>query len=421
MPGLFHPEVHTYLWRSQFKILKDYYYFLKGNFNVVSFGWVLTFFSGFGQTFLISLYVPEIIESFEISEGTFGALYAGCTVTASFVMLAVGHTIDHEPVKKVTAVTLAGLVLSSILLGFSHHLIVLGLAITGLRLTGQSLLTHISMTILSREYVNDRGKALSFSTLGFSVGEALFPLLIASIISWFSWRAAAVASGFFILLYLIRLRFSNLETFDQHLTSAQKPSGGSLLRQYRKVILDKKFGIMMPASFIMSFSATAIFFYQYVFVAEKGWSVQLYAIFFTVYAVTRFFFSLFGGIWIDKFTARKLFRFYLVPVTLGLLPFAFMESILGALIFLVAAGMSMGVSGTVKTSIIAELYGTGKMGAIRSVFTMFSVISTALGPLVVGLLMDAGVSFEMIIGGIFIGMLLSLLNSQRIKSYDSSL
>ena len=174
---------------------------------------------------------------------------------------------------------------------------------------------------------------------------------------------------------------------------------------------------MMPASFIWSFSATAVFFYQYVFVENKGWSVHLYATFFTVYAVTRFLFSLFGGMWVDRYSAKRLFRYYLIPASLGLLPFAFMNSIIGALIFLVTAGVTMGVSGTVKTALIAELYGTEKMGVIRSVFTMFSVISTALGPLVVGLLMDAGISFEYIISGIFAAMLLMIINSQRIGAY----
>lgn len=383
----------------------------------MSFGWVLTLLSGFGQTFLISLYVPEIIRSFSISEGAFGAIYAGCTIAASFIMLSVGHTVDHKPVKKVTAFTVAGLGLSSILLGASQNIIMLLVAITGLRLAGQGLLTHISMTIMSKQFVADRGKALSFSSLGFSVGEAIFPLLIAFIIGWFDWRIAAISSGFVLLLYLFRLRFNRLENFDEKLSKQGSPSPWSLLKDYKSVVLDRRFGVMMPASFILSFAATAIFFYQYVFVENKGWSVQLYATFFTVYAITRFLFSLFGGVWVDKFTARKLFRYYLIPVNLGLLPFAFMDNIIGALIFLITAGITMGVSGTVKTALIAELYGTEKMGVIRSVFTMFSVISTALGPLVVGSLMDAGVTFEYIMAGIFVLMGLIVINSQRISSY----
>lgn len=397
--------------------MKDFYFFLKGNFRKVSFGWLLTFLSGFGQTFLISLYVPEILRSFQISEGTFGALYAGSTITASFIMLSVGHTVDHKPAKKVTAFVVAGLAISSILLGLSTNLFLLVLAITGLRLTGQGLLTHISMTIMSKQFVSDRGKALSFSSLGFSVGEAIFPVIIASIIAWFDWRVAAFTSGAFLLLYLFRLKYTNLQAFDEKLSTTGRPSFWSLIGDYKSIVLDRKFSIMVPASFILSFSATAIIFYQYVFVENKGWSVHLYATFFTVYAITRFLFSLFGGMWVDKFTARKMFRYYLIPFGLGLLPLALMNSIIGALLFLIMMGVTVGMSGTVKTALLAEIYGTEQMGTIRSVFTMFMVISTALGPLVVGLLIDAGVSFENIMLGIFAATLLTIINSQRIRAY----
>ena len=397
--------------------MKDFFRFIKRNFQKVSFGWLLTFLSGFGQTFLISLYVPEIIRSFEISEGAFGAIYAACTIAASLIMLSVGHMVDHKPVKIVTALTIGGLGLSSILLGLSYHLIFLFIALVGLRLAGQGLLSHISMTIISKQFDKNRGKALSVSSLGFSVGEAIFPVIIAFIIGWFDWRIAAIISGSSLLLYLIKLKFTNLDHFDKKLSSAAKPSAFSLLKDYKSVVFDKKFFIMIPASLIFGFSMTAIFFYQYVFVENKGWSVQLYATFFTMYAVTRFLFSLFGGVWVDRFTAKKLFRYFLIPVTLGLLPFAFMESILGALIFLILAGITSGISGTVRTSVIAEIYGTEQLGLIRSVFTMFMVFSTAMGSLVVGLLIDAGLSFETIILGIFSAMLLTILNSQRIEQY----
>ncbi|SKB32052.1 Predicted arabinose efflux permease, MFS family [Salegentibacter holothuriorum] len=396
--------------------MKEYFYFLRGNFKKVSFGWLLTFLSSFGQTFLISLYVPEIVKAFAITEGTFGAIYAGCTVAASIIMLSVGHTVDHKPVKKVTAFTVLSLGLSSILLGLSYHVAVLFVALMGLRLCGQGLMSHISMTIISKYFDKNRGKALSISSLGYSMGEAIFPIIITSIIAFFDWRIAAIVSGVALLLYLIRLKFTNLIDFDKQLSAEGKPSTWSLLKDYKSVVFDRRFGIMMPASFILSFTNTAIFFYQYVFVEDKGWSPQLYATFFTVYAISRFLFSLLGGTWVDKFTAKKMFRLYLIPMTLGLIPFALMNSIIGALLFLITAGITTGMSGTVKTSLIAEIYGTEKMGAIRSVFTMFMVISTALGPLLVGFMIDGNFDFSTIILLLFAAMLLISLNSQRIKN-----
>ncbi|MFZ0489232.1 MAG: MFS transporter [Salegentibacter sp.] len=395
--------------------MKDLYYFLKSNYRKVSFGWLLTFFSSFGQTFLISLYVPEVIKEFSISEGSFGAIYAACTVAASVIMLTVGHTVDHKPAKKVTAFTITGLGLSSVILGFSYHIAFLFVALIGLRLCGQGLLSHISMTIMSKTFSRDRGKALSVSSLGYSMGEAIFPLVISSIIAFFNWRVAAISSGIFLLLYLIRLKYTNLVAFDRQLSPEGRPGTLSLLKDYKGVVFDRRFGVMMPASFALSFTVTAIFFYQYVFVEHKGWSPQLYATFFTVYAATRFLFSIFGGLWVDKFSAKKMFRIYLIPFTLGLIPFALMNSIIGALLFLIFAGITVGMSGTVKTSLIAEIYGTKKMGAIRSVFTMFMVISTALGPLFVGALIDGGIAFKNIILILFGFLALVSLNCLRIS------
>lgn len=399
----------------------DLYRFLKSNFSKVSFGWLLIFLSSFGQTFLISLYVPEIVRDFQITEGTFGAIYAGCTVVSSIIMLTVGHTVDHKPVKKVTTYTILSLAAASIFLGFSYHIALLFVALIGLRLAGQGLLSHISMTIISKYYDENRGKALSISSLGYSMGEAFFPLIIAALIGWFDWRVASIASGAALLLYLIRLRFTDLKDFDKQLSSEGRPSALALLKDYKSVVFEKKFGIMMPASITLSFTVTAIFFYQYVFVEDKNWSVQLYATFFTIYAATRFLFSLFGGMWVDRNSAKVLFRYFLMPLALGILPFAFMNSIIGALIFLILAGITVGMSGTVQTSLIAEMYGTKKMGAIRSVFTMFMVLSTALGPLLVGFLIDLDISFTTIMLILFTGMAIVILNSQRITSTKSIL
>ncbi|MCP9198812.1 MFS transporter [Gramella sp. GC03-9] len=390
--------------------------FFKSNRKEVGFGWMLTFLSSFGQTFLISIYVPEILNAFSISNGLFGSIYAIATVTSSIIMLTVGHLVDHKAVKKITALTVAGLALSSFLLGISHlSIAILIVALIGLRLTGQGLMSHISLTVMSRHYELDRGKALSIASLGYAIGEAVFPICISSLILWYDYEVAALASAAFLVVYLVRLYFSDLSHFDADLEQVDKPSALSLLKDYRELLKTKAFFILMPVSFALSFTITAVFFYQYVVVEDKGWSVSLYASFFTVYAIVRVIFSIYGGVLVDKYSGKQIFRLYLVPFTIGLLPFAYFDSIFGALAFLILAGMSTGMAGTVKSAVLAEVFGTAKLGTIRSVFTMFMVLSTALGPLLFGTLMDAGISFQYILFGNAIVLLLVILNAQRIK------
>ncbi|GGG27666.1 MFS transporter [Christiangramia forsetii] len=377
---------------------------------------MLTFLSSFGQTFLISIYVPEILKTFAISNGLFGSIYAIATVTSSVIMLSVGHMIDHKPVKKITALTVAGLAVSSFLLGISHlSIAILIIALIGLRLTGQGLMSHISLTVMSRHYELDRGKALSIASLGYAIGEAIFPICISSLILWYDYEIAAMASAAFLFLYLIRLYFSDLTHFDKGLELATKPSAKSLMKEYKSLLKKKAFYILMPVSFALSFTITAVFFYQYVIVEDNGWSVSLYASFFTVYALTRVVFSIYGGVLVDKYTGKQMFRFYLIPFTLGLLPFAFSDSIFGALVFLILAGISVGMAGTVKSAVLAEVFGTEKLGTIRSVFTMFMVLSTALGPLIFGTLMDMGTEFGsiLLVTAIILGLI--ILNAQRIR------
>jgi MFS family permease len=399
--------------------MRDFIFFIKGNFRKLSFGWMLTFLSSFGQTYLISLYVTEISAEFAITEGNFGAIYAVCTVAASFIMLTVGHTVDHISVKKVTASTIFCLAFSSILMGFSYHIAFIFISLIGLRLTGQGMLSHISMTILSKFYDQNRGKAISFSTLGFSSGEIILPLLLTLLIGWFSWRWAMIGSGILLILYLIRLYFTDLSHFNKQLSKG-RPSSLSLVKDFGSIVNDKRFLILMPSSFAISFAVTAVIFYQYVFVGQKGWSPQLYAAFYTGYAVMRLLFSLAGGVWVDKFSAEKMFRFYLIPLTLGLLAFALINSIMGALIFLLLMGITVGMSGTIKSSILAEVYGIEKLGAIRSLFTMFMVISSALGPLIVGWMIDSGYSIKTIMLSLFGFLVVCVLNAQRIKGIERS-
>lgn len=394
--------------------MKEYLVFFRKNFKEVRFGWTLTLLSGFGQTFLISLYVPEIIRIFDISNGLFGGIYAIATVMASFLLITLGHFVDHKPIKTVTFYTILGLTLSSILLGFSEiHIFVLFLALLGLRLTGQGLLSHISQTVLSRRFEIDRGKALSIASSGFSVGEAIFPIILSSLLLWSNLKTTSLFCAFFLIIYLIRLYFLDLRQFDKDLDLENKITGRILLTDFKDIISKRKFFIIMPSSFVMSFVSTAFFFYQYIFVNDLKWSVTLYASFFMVYAITRFIMNIIGGLLIDRFSAKKLFRFYLIPLGIGLFPMVFSNHIMAALFFLVMIGITTGLAGTVKTALLAEVYGTTKLGTVRSFFNMFMVLSTAAGPLAVGLMMDNGISFNTIILLLMIFTFLVILNNQR--------
>ncbi len=66
--------------------------------------------------------------------------------------------------------------------------------------------------------------------------------------------------------------------------------------------------------------------------------------------------------------------------------------------YLVLVGASQGMAGPMMTAIWAEVYGVQSLGATKSMVATFGVTATALGPLLLGAALGAGMEFPAIIG-----------------------
>lgn len=395
--------------------MRTYYLFLKENLSPVFFGWLLTFFSSFGQTFFVSLFVPFILDQFHLSKSAFGGYYAVATIIASFFLLQFGHWVDNRPLRPLTVQTVLLLFFSSIVLGLAVHPAMVFLALVGLRLGGQGFMSHISLSVMSRYFSADRGKALSLSSMGYPVGEMFFPLMVGLFLSFWSWHVVLLASAIVLLSVLIPLRKLNLEALDVH-ESTQRLTDKAKWSYFKQIVTEKPFWVLIPPVFTFSFVTTGIFFFQYVLASEKGWPLEWYAMCFSGYAIVRFLFLLYGGILTDKMSASALFPFYLIPIVLGLLCLAIIPGKIAALFFLLFTGVTAGMSSIVSSAVIAELYGTARVGQVRSLFSMIMVLSTALAPVVIGFLLDHNVTVSQIGYGCATALGLVSLNSFRIRS-----
>jgi MFS family permease len=90
------------------------------------------------------------------------------------------------------------------------------LAILGLRLTGQGLLSLTASTAMARVFGQGRGKALSLSGLGYPLGEGLLPLLVVLLIHGVGWRFSWGILGALIALLLLPATYSLLADVETH-------------------------------------------------------------------------------------------------------------------------------------------------------------------------------------------------------------
>jgi MFS family permease len=164
----------------------------------------------------------------------------------------------------------------------------------------------------------------------------------------------------------------------------------------KEIVRDKSFYFLAPTTFLVGFILTALFFFQ-TFIAEfKGWTIEWMALNITAYAIASFSFSILAGPITDKLTAKRVFPFILFPMVIGLIFLIVFKHPFATTLFWFFVGISAGLNPTVSNALYAEEYGVQGLGAVRSLFTFVMVGSTALGPIMYSLMLDNGISFNLI-------------------------
>lgn len=391
-----------------------YLAFVRKERRLLSFAVSFTFFSSFGQTFLISLFVPFFLASFDLSNASFGMLYSAATLTGALALPWLGQLIDRIPLRLYSMYVAAGLMLASVLMAVSWHISILFLGLILLRLAGQGLSSHTAQTAMARNYDGERGKALSISSLGFPLGEAILPSVIAFMLIYMHWQTTwALIAGIIAIVFIPTLWLLIREEKDV-VQSVQKNGLFSISESYRKVFHEPNTPYLILAVLMPAFWVTGLFLYQVSAADDLGWTATLVASGFVSFAAARILFGLISGPLIDRFSAQLLFPFYLTPMILGLLLVVLIPHSWTLHAYMALVGCTFGLGSSLKSALWAELFGTGMIGTVQSFFASLMVFSTALSPFLVGWMLDNGFNLHTIFVLALIVTFLSALISIRI-------
>jgi MFS family permease len=376
------------------------FFFVNPRFLV--FGFFAAFFSSFGQTFFIALSSADIRSEFNLSHGDFGLIYSSATLASAGLLIWAGRKIDDMDLRYYTSFVCFGLALACLGMAGVQHAMWLIPMIFGLRFMGQGLLMHISAVSMARYFDQHRGKALSFASMGYPLGEALFPSIAVALIASFGWRQMWAGIGITLLVVLVpfmlwllkghskRQRLLDKSTRTSHESS--KLNGWTRAQ----VLKDVRFYALLPSFLATSFIFTGLFFHQIHLIESKGWSISIFVGFFIVYATTQIFSALMTGLLVDRYNAKCMMRFYLIPAIIGLSFIVSFDAQWAGAAFMAFFGLSAGAVGVVHGAIWAETYGIAHLGGIKALGTAFMVLSSALSPPIMGMAIDGGVTIEAI-------------------------
>ena len=392
--------------------MREYARFARSHRRFLAFGFALTYFSSFGQTFFLSLFSADIRAEFGLSHGGFGSLYSLATLASGLTMLWLGRQIDRVDLRRFTLTVCVGLIASAFFMATIASKTVLVLAIFAMRLTGQGLMGHTASTSMARYFERGRGKAISLATLGFPTGEATLPPIAVAVAANLGWRGTWVAVGAVLavvlvplVLWLLRGHEVRHEAFVRGVAAdasldpaASTPAASAGDWTQRQVLADPRFWTVVPAVVASAFLMTGFFFHQVHLVEAKGWNLQWYTLCFAVFAAAQVASTLLAGPLVDRLGAAHLLPFFLTPLTAGLVALASFDHPATAAVYLALAGLSAGSSSTIGGALWAEAYGTTHLGAIRAQTTTLFVLSTAASPVLMGRLIDGGMTMERIAG-----------------------
>ena len=365
----------------------------------LSLGIFLIFSSSIGQTFFISLFSGEIRSEFNLSHGMFGILYSVATLTSAIFFLWLGKFTDQFNLIVLGLITLVLLSGFSFLISSAESLLILFLSLLGLRLFGQSMISHIAVTAMARWFLKKKGRALSIALMGHPIGEALLPSIVTFFLFQFTWREIWIGVGTCIIIIFLPLvyllgRYLKLQRLDlsNSLPETKKKLNVSWNRS--QVLKDLRFYQIIPGLLASPFMVTGVFFHQIHLIESKSWSMKLLASSYPFFALSVIGVTFVAGWVVDRFSTVHLLRFFLLPLAFGLLLVAFTDKTYAVPIFMFLMGASTGAATIVISTLWVELYGIDFLGSIRSMCFSLVVLSTSISPALIGLLIDTGITLE---------------------------
>ncbi|MDR5899222.1 MFS transporter [Halomonas vilamensis] len=366
------------------------------------------FSSSLGQSFFIGLFQAPISEHLGLSVGQFGTGYAVVTLAAGFFMLYFGPTVDWISPRRFAITVLMLLVLGIALLTLSPWwwLGILGLGIV--RLCGQGMLTHLGNTLAAREFTHLRGRAMGLVSLGIPLGEAALPPLVAFTLLWLTWQ-----QFWWLFALTIALPWAwLLIKAPWPIAPAVKPSTRDT--QGPRPFLERHFWQLLPLLMSLPITMTGLFIYQAQLTDALDSSLTVYALALTGMGFAKLPGALLGGRWVDKLGPVRLARLYLLPYALAMVIALLVGGHVSIWALMVGGGLAMGAQELVASGLLIKLWGAEHLGRVRSALSASMVFSTGIAPAVLGVLLGAGVTFEVILTGMFAFIIVGWLLAQPV-------
>ncbi|RLA13672.1 MAG: hypothetical protein DRQ59_04840 [Gammaproteobacteria bacterium] len=377
---------------------------IRAEWQLLLFGFLMSFWSSPGQTFLISLFSGEIRAELDLSDGEFAGIYSLATLLSAVVIIWSGTLIDRIKLKKFSIIIVLGLGLGCGVISISVGVLSLFVGLFLIRQLGQGLMFITSATAMVRYLDESKGKSTALAGMGYAFSEAVMPSILVALLLWVGWRMSWLISGIALVLFMVPAILYLLRNHDrrhdrylkQLLQQENEPEQNYRRRQWTRaeVVRDKMFYLFAPGLMSQPLMFTGFIFHQVHLVESKNWSLTAWASLFIMYALISVATKIVTGFLVDRYGAIRMVPLVALPMGVGLVILALTSSLAWGGVFLALTGITVGFQSTITAPFWSEMYGSKHLGSIKSLGTSVMVFCTALSPVILGWYIDRGTSME---------------------------
>ena len=370
--------------------------FLAENRRWLATGILLALGACLGHTWFIALFAGEIRAEFGLSDGQWGLIYTAATLSSAALLFGRGGWADTVPLSRLAPMVAIAFAGAAVLMALGQTIWTLGIAVFLLRFCGQGMFSHIQQTAMARWFITTRGRAMAIANLGYTTGQILLPLPAVLLMGWIGWRmswlvVAAILLMFILPLLVVLLRQDRAPQGSTGGMIGAPGLGGQHWRR-REALRHWLFWALVPLMLTPGYVGTVVFFHQ-VHVAEiKGWTLIAMAPAYPAWALSEVAAAFVAGWAADRFGPARLLPLTVLPMGVGIALIGMGETPLAWITGIGLIGVTQGMTNTIWGTLLPATYGTNHIGSVRAVAAAVLVVSTALGPGVGGVIIDAGIS-----------------------------
>jgi MFS family permease len=341
-----------------------------------------------GQSFLISVFVDDMLAGTGLGRTTFSALYAAGTIVSAICMLLLGRVVDRRGVRVAWAAVTSGLAVACGLASVAAGAVVVFFALALLRTSGQGSFPLLGTILVARSFERRRGQAMAAANLGLTAASIVLPPAVAALIVAVGWRHAYQTLGVALLLLVLPLALLITDGPRRADDGAASGAEEVVYPPATRAAMGGRLAVpTLPAALMLlvitapPLVATALTFHAVSILAERGLSLVQSGFALSTLGVAAAVGTVVAGAITDRLDNRVLLTLVSV-ITLAAPLVLLVAAPLAAYAAFGTLGLAMGGVGVVNGTVWSRTYGTRQLGRIQGTAQSSMITAAALAPLV---------------------------------------